>query len=193
MEVAYLALDALLWFPEQTVLAIPLVEVPPPEYFFVCNSGGQRWWCLVVLRRQGQTPTALVLDIDPSVLLIVGLGLRETTVNPATGVATQRRDFPIAPNPAVLCPMDDVRISYQRTSPASGEYFRLSEGRGATSGAPASTVADALGLSCKLPQTASIEVAIGSPVLGLRMGINDDPGLMRLVDSLAANDAGGVL
>ena len=42
MDVVYLALDLLYWFPSETVLAIPFLEVPPTEYFLVCNSGGQR-------------------------------------------------------------------------------------------------------------------------------------------------------
>lgn len=191
MEVAYVALDLLRWFPNETLLAIPHLAAAPPEYFFVCNSGGQRWWCFVVLRKQGNTGTALVFDIDPSVLLIVGLGLRETHVDAVTGVTTQREDFAIAPNAAVLCPMDDQRIGYQRMSPQTGEYFRVSEGTGMGSGNRVPTLGDVLGETSKIPQTASIEVSIGSHVFGVSMGINDDPGLMRLVESLSGG--GGIL
>lgn len=191
MDVAYVALDLLRWFPSETLLAIPYLAAPPPEYFFVCNSGGQRWWCFVVLRKHGQAGSTLVFDIDPSILLIVGLGLRETHVDAQTGVTTQRTDFAIAPNAAVLCPMDNVRIGYQRMSPQTGEYFRVSEGAGIGSGNRVPTLGDVLGEASKLPQTSSIEVSIGSPVFGVSMGINDDPGLIRLVESLAG--AGGAL
>ncbi len=191
MDAAYVALDLLRWFPNETLLAIPYLAAPPPDYFFVCNSSGQRWWCFVVLRKQGQAGSTLVFDIDPSVLLIVGLGLRETHVDAVTGVTTQRSDFAIAPNAAVLCPMDNVRIGYQRMSPQTGEYFRVSEGAGIGSGNRVPTLGDVLGEASKLPQTASIEVSIGSPVFGVSMGINDDTGLMRLVESMAS--VGGAL
>ena len=44
-----------------------------------------------------------------------------------------------------------------------------------------------------LPQTAAMEVSIGSRTLGLRMRVNDDDALMRFLDSLGGDSAGGVL
>ena len=76
-------------------------------------------------------------------------------------------------------------------SPQTGEYFRVSEGAGIGSGNRVPTLSDVLGEASKLPQTASIEVSIGSPVFGVSMGINDDTGLMRLVESMAS--VGGAL
>ena len=193
MEVAYLALDLLHWFPSETVLAIPFLEAVPPEYFLVCSSGGQRWWCFVVLRNRAEKACALVFDIDPSVLLIAGLGLRETHIEAATEAVTCGRDFSLAPNAAVLCPMDQRPIRYERLSPATQEYFCLSEGAamGNAPGAPPG-LADLL-TPRSLPQTAAMEGSIGSRTLGLRMRVNDDDALMRFLDSLGGDSAGGVL
>ena len=51
MDVVYLPLDVLRWFPNELVLAIPFLTVPPVEFFFACNEGGKRWWCFVVLSK----------------------------------------------------------------------------------------------------------------------------------------------
>ena len=127
IDVVYLALDLLHWFPSETVLAIPFLEVPPPEYFLVCNSGGQRWWCFVLLRQRADKACALVFDVDPSVLLIAGLGLRETDID-HDGAVSRGRDFNLAPNAAVLCPKDNRAIRFERLSPQTQEYFCVYEG-----------------------------------------------------------------
>lgn len=183
MDVAYVALDLLLWFPAEMALAIPFLDTVPPEYFLACNAGGQRWWCFVVLRR-GTMPTALVFDVDPSVLLIAGLGLRETAVDARTGVAARRRDFDYPPNAAVLCPIDATPIRYERLSPATREYFYIQEVEG-PGGTP--TLADVLAPHRQPPATAAMEVSIGTPALGLRMRVNEDQALVRCLDSLGAN------
>ena len=187
----YLALDLLHWFPSETVLAIPFLEVPPPEYFLVCNSGGQRWWCFVLLRQRADKACALVFEVDPSVLLIAGLGLRETDIN-QDGTVTRGRDFSLAPNAAVLCPKDNRAIRFERLSPQTQEYFCVYEGGEPGGGANSSTLADVLGAR-NLPQTAPVEVSLGTRTLGLRMRVNADEALMRLVDSLGPNGMGGVL
>ena len=181
MDVAYVALDLLLWFPAEMVLAIPFLDTVPPEYFLACNAGGQRWWCFVVLRK-GITPTALVFDVDPSVLLIAGLGLRETDVDAQTGAVTCRRDFGYSPNAAVLCPMDATPIRYERLSPGTREYFCIQE-VGGPHGEP--TLAHVLAPRRLPPATAAMEVSIGTPALGLRMRVNEDQALVRYLDSLS--------
>ena len=191
MDVVYLALDLLYWFPSETVLAIPFLEVPPPEYFLVCNSGGQRWWCFVLLRQRADKACALVFDVAPSVLLIAGLGLRETDIDPA-GAVTRGRDFNLAPNAAVLCPKDNRAIRFERLSPQTQEYFCVYEGGEPGGGVNAYPLADVLG-SRNLPQTAPMEVSLGTRTLGLRLRVNADEALMRLVDSLGPNGMGGVL
>ena len=55
-----------------------------------------------------------------------------------------------------------------------------------------STLADVLG-SRNLPQTAPMEVSLGTRTLGLRIRVNADEALMRLVDSLGPSGMGGVL
>ena len=182
MDVAYVALDLLLWFPVETVLAIPFLDAVPPEYFLVCNAGGQRWWCFVVLRR-GTMPTALVFDVDPSVLLIAGLGLRETEVDALTGAVARGRDFGYPPNAAVLCPMDATPIRYERLSPGTREYFCIRE-VGGPGGEP--TLADVLTQRGQPSVAPAMEVSIGTPALGLRVRINEDQALVRYLDSLAA-------
>ncbi len=182
IDVAYVALDLLLWFPVEMVLAIPFLDAVPPEYFLVCNAGGQRWWCFVVLRG-GTMPTALVFDVDPSVLLITGLGLRETEVNAQTGAVARGRDFGFSPNAAVLCPMDAAPIRYERLSPATQEYFCIRE-VGDLGGEP--TLADVPILRGQPPVASSMEVSIGTPALGLRVRINEDKALVRYLNSLAA-------
>ena len=146
-----------------------------------------------MLRNRAEKACALVFDIDPSVLLIAGLGLRETHIEAATEAVTCGRDFSLAPNAAVLCPMDQRPIRYERLSPATQEYFCLSEGA-AMGSAPAAPpgLADLL-TPRSLPQTAAMEVSIGSRTLGLRMRVNDDDALMRFLDSLGGDSAGGVL
>ena len=191
MDVVYLSLDLLYWFPSETVLAIPFLEVPPPEYFLVCNSGGQRWWCFVLLRQRADKACALVFDVDPSVLLIAGLGLRETDIDPA-GAVTRGRDFNLAPNAAVLCPKDNRAIRFERLSPQTQEYFCVYEGGEPGGGVNAYPLVDVLGAR-NLPQTAPVEVSLGTRTLGLRMRVNADEALMRLVDSLCGDGMGGVL
>jgi hypothetical protein len=183
MDVAYVALDLLLWFPAEMVLAIPFLDSVPPEYFLACNASGQRWWCFVVLRK-GNMPTALVFDVDPSVLLIAGLGLRETEVDVGTGAVTHRRDFGYSPNAAVLCSMDTAPIRYERLSPATREYFCIREVEG-IGGTP--TLADVLASRHQPLVTSAMEVSIGTPALGLRMRINEDQALVRYLDSLGAS------
>lgn len=183
MEVGYVALDMLLWFPHEMVLAIPFLQAVPPEYFLVCNAGGLRWWCFVVLRR-GSIPIALVFDVDPSVLLIAGIGLRETNVDAKTGAVSRGRDFGYAPNPAVLCPMDAAPIRFDRFSPATREYFCIREAGGK---ANESTLADMLAARALPSPTAAIEVSVGTPALGLNMRINEDEALARSLDSLGGS------
>ena len=43
MDVVYLALDVLHWFPNEMVLAIPFLDATPAEYFLACKEGGERW------------------------------------------------------------------------------------------------------------------------------------------------------
>ena len=191
MDVVYLTLDALRWFPNEMVLAIPFVEAPPLEYFLVCNSGGLRWWCFVVLRRQAEKATALVFDVDPSVLLIAGLGLRETHVG-ERGAVHRGRDFSYGPNAAVLCPADRKAVRYERLNPAMREYFRIEEvldPAGMVNGQP--TLADVLGTNSRPPQKAAMAVSIGTATLGLRMRVNEDDALMRYLDSLADGNGNG--
>ena len=183
MDVAYVALDLLLWFPVEIVLAIPFLDAVPPEYFLVCNAGGQRWWCFVVLRR-GTIPTALVFDVDPSVLLIAGLGLRETEVDALTGAVARGRDFGYPPNAAVLCPMDATPIRYERLSPRTREYFCI-RAVGGLGGEP--TLADVPTPRGQPPVALAMEVSVGTPAMGLRVRINEDQALMRFLDSLAAS------
>ena len=190
MDVVYLALDVLHWFPNEMVLAIPFLDAAPAEYFLACNEGGERWWCFVVLRK-GTQPTALVFDVCPSVLLIAGLGLRETFIELQSAAVSRGRDFDYRPNAAVLCPMDSLPIRYQRLSPDTREYFSIREA-GELDGATATpTLADVLG-HARPPATAAMEVSIGTPALGLRMRVNEDEALMRYLDSLAQG-VGGVL
>lgn len=190
MDVVYLALDVLHWFPNEMVLAIPFLDAAPAEYFLACNEGGERWWCFVVLRK-GTRPTALVFDVCPSVLLIAGLGLRETFIELQSAAVSRGRDFDYRPNAAVLCPMDSLPIRYQRLSPDTREYFSIRE-TGELDGATATpTLADVLG-HARPPATAAMEVSIGTPALGLRMQVNEDEALMRYLDSLAQG-VGGVL
>lgn len=183
IDVAYVALDLLLWFPAEMVLAIPFLDAVPPEYFLTCNTGGQRWWCFVVLRK-GAIPTALVFDVDPSVLLIAGLGLRETEVDARTGAVTRGRDFGCLPNAGVLCPMDTTPIRYERLSPGTREYFCIREVDGPDC---APTLADVLAPRRQPPVTAAIEVSMGTPALGLRMRVNEDQEMVRCFDSLGAS------
>jgi len=70
---------------------------------------------------------ALVFDVDPSVLLISGLGLRETDID-RDGAVSRGRDFNLAPNAAVLCPKDNRAIRFERLSPQTQEYFCVYEG-----------------------------------------------------------------
>jgi len=190
MDVVYLTLDTLRWFPNEMVLAIPFLDATPSDYFLVCNSGGERWWCFVVLRRQAEKASALVFDIDPSVLLIAGLGLRETHVD-ERGAVRRGRDFPIGPNAAVLCPADRKAVRYERLNPNMREYFRVEEvpePTGMVNEQP--TLADVLGTASMLPQKAAMAVSIGTATLGLRLRVNEDEALMRCLDSLA--DSNGV-
>ena len=189
MDVVYLALDVLHWFPSEMVLAIPFVDAPPAEYFLACNESGQRWWCFVVLRK-GTQPTALVFDVCPSVLLIMGLGLRETYIDVQTAAVSRGRDFDYRPNAAVLCPMDASPIRFERLNPDTREYFCIREAAEPGSATAAPTLADVLGLPAQRPAEAAMEVSIGTPTLGLRMRVNEDEALMRYLDSLA-RDAGG--
>lgn len=189
MDVIYLALDLLHWFPNEIVLAIPFLVAPPPEYFLVCNEGGKRWWCFVVLRR-GSTPTALVFDVSPSVLLVNGLGLRETHVDTKTGAVSRGRDFDYRPNAAVLCPMDLTPIRHEWLSPATREYFCISEAGGQRSGSRLRALADVMGMQEPPPAISALEVSIGTPALGLRMRVNEDDSLMRYLDSLADGEGG---
>ena len=190
MNVVYLPLDVLRWFPNELVLAVPFLSVPPVEFFFACNEGGKRWWCFVVLSK-AQIPMALVFDVSPSVLLITGLGLRETHVDEQSGEVSCGRDFHYRANPAVLCPMDATPIRTEWMSPETMEYFCIREGSSQGSTPYVPTLADVLGPR-KLPPTISpVEVSIGTPALGLRMRVNDDEHLARYVDSLVGG-AGGV-
>ena len=191
MDVVYLALDVLHWFPSEMVLAIPFVDSPPAEYFLACNESGQRWWCFVVLRK-GTRPTALVFDVCPSVLLIMGLGLRETYIDVQTAAVSRGRDFDYRPNAAVLCPMDASPIRFERLNPDTREYFCIREAAEPGSAMAMPTLADVLGLPAQRPAEAAMEVSIGTPTLGLRMRVNEDDALMRYLDSLAQG-AGGVL
>ena len=189
MDVVYLALDLLHWFPNEMVLAIPFLQAPPPEYFMACNEGGKRWWCFVVLRR-GSTPTALVFDVSPSVLLITGLGLRETHVDVKTGSVSRGRDFNYRPNAAVLCPMDLTPIRHEWLSPATREYFCVSEASSSASAEGIHALADVLGVQRQQPSISAVEVSIGTPALGLRMRVNEDDSLTRYLDSLADGEGG---
>ena len=190
MDVVYLALDALHWFPNEMVLAIPFLDAAPAEYFLACNEGGERWWCFVVLRK-GTRPTALVFDVCPSVLLIAGLGLRETFIELQSAAVSRGRDFDYRPNAAVLCPMDSLPIRYQRLSPDTREYFSIREAGELGSATATPTLADML-WHPRPPAAAAMEVSIGTPALGLRMRVNEDEALMRYLDSLAQG-VGGVL
>ncbi len=190
MDVVYLALDVLHWFPNEMVLAIPFLDAAPAEYFLACNEGGERWWCFVVLRK-GTQPTALVFDVCPSVLLIAGLGLRETFIELQSASVSRGRDFDYRPNAAVLCPMDSLPIRYQRLSPDTREYFSIRETGELGSATAAPTLADMLGHP-RPPAAAAMEVSIGTPALGLRVRVNEDEALMRYLDSLAQG-VGGVL
>ena len=194
MDVVYLPLDVLRWFPNELVLAIPFLTVPPVEFFFACNEGGKRWWCFVVLSK-AQVPMALVFDVSPSVLLITGLGLRETHVDAQSGAVSRGRDFDYRANAAVLCPMDATPIRTEWMSPETREYFCIREGsKGSSQGSTTSvpTLADVLGPR-KLPPTISpVEVSIGTPALGLRMRVNDDEPLARYLDSFAGGAGGAV-
>ena len=141
--------------------------------------------------RKGTQPTAVVFDVCPSVLLIAGLGLRETFIELQSAAVSRGRDFDYRPNAAVLCPMDSLPIRYQRLSPDTREYFSIRE-TGELDGATATpTLADVLG-HARPPATAAMEVSIGTPALGLRMQVNEDEALMRYLDSLAQG-VGGVL
>jgi len=189
MDVVYLALDVLHWFPNDLVLAIPFLDAPPAEYFLACNEGGERWWCFVVLSK-GTHPTALVFDVCPSVLLIAGLGLRETFIEMPSAVS-RGRDFDYRLNAAVLCPINSVPISYQRLSPVTREYFCIRDARQLGGATASPTLADVLG-HARPPATSAMEVSLGTPALGLRMRVNEDEALMRYLDSLAQG-AEGVL
>jgi hypothetical protein len=190
MDVVYLALDMLHWFPSDTVLAVPFLDAPPAEYFMACNTGGERWWCFVVLRK-GNQPTALVSDVSPSVLLIAGLGLRETSIEQKSAAASRGRDFDYRPNAAVLCPMDSVPIRYQRLSPDTREYFLIREA-GEPGRATAAPTAAGVHGGARLPETSAMEVSIGTPALGLRMRVNEDESLMRYLDSLLQGEGGAL-
>jgi hypothetical protein len=184
MDVGYVALDLLFWFPNEMVLAIPFLEAVPPEYFLVCNEGGRRWWCFVVLRK-GTQPTALVFDVEPSVLLIAGLGLRETNVDMQKNDVSRGRDFSYAPNSAVLCPMESAPIRYERLSPNTQEYFCLREVEAFDDLARTRGPAGVWALRNLPPDVVPLEISIGTPLLGLRMRVNEDEALMRCVNSLA--------
>lgn len=190
IDVVYLPLDVLRWFPNELVLAVPFLPAPPVEFFFACNEGGKRWWCFVVLSK-GQVPTALVFDVSPSVMLIAGLGLRETDVDMQSGAVSRGRDFDYRANAAVLCPMDTTPIRVEWLSPDTQEYFCIHEGscQGSTPGVH--TLADVLGPKKLPPSISAVEVSIGTPILGLRMRVNDNEPLVRYLDSLAGG-AGGV-
>ena len=145
----------------------------------------------MLLRQRADKACALVFDVDPSVLLIAGLGLRETDID-HDGAVSRGRDFNLAPNAAVLCPKDNRAIRFERLSPQTQEYFCVYEGGEPGGGVNAYPLADVLG-SRNLPQTAPMEVSLATRTLGLRMRVNADEALMRLVDSLGRDGMGGVL
>ena len=191
MDAAYLRMDVLYWFPHEFVLSIPILDAPPPEYFFVTNEAGRRWWCFVVIRKNAERAAALVFDVNPSVLVVPLMGLRELDINADSGQVTVGRDYPLAPRQRVLCPMDYRRIRHEVLSPDTGEYLCIEEDDSnvaTTNQAP--TLADVLGSHPNRPQTASLKVSLGSPAFGLPLRINDDAGLMNLVASLGGNSGG---
>lgn len=191
MDVAYLRMDMLYWFPNEFVLSIPFLDAPPPEYFFVTNEAGKRWWCFVVIRKNAEKATALVIDVSPSVLIVPLMGLRELDINPDTEQVTVGRDYPLTPRPGVLCPMDSRRIRHEVLSPETGEYLCIEEDdSNAASPNQVPTLSDVLGLQPNRPQTAPMRVSLGSPAFGLPLRINDDLGLMNLVASLGGSSGG---
>lgn len=191
MDVAYLQMDLLYWFPNEFCLSIPHLEAPPPEYYFVCSAGGKRWWCLVVLRKRNEGGTALVFDIDPSVLIVPLMGLRELDIHAQTGTVTIGRDYHLAPLSNVVCPMDYRRIRHESLSPQSGEYFCIEEDD-SIQATPhqVPTLSELLSSQPNRPQTASLRVSLGSRAFGLPLSINADVGLMNLVASMGDSNGG---
>lgn len=114
MTCMYVHWDTVRFYPHDFVLAIPELTQPPVEYFYACTSGGKRWFCFVITQKTAARAAALVFEMSPLILMLSATGLRE--VPPAIRAGTGK-DYPMAPNPEVLCPADGVPIEVQTMLP----------------------------------------------------------------------------
>ncbi len=191
MDTIYLHSDMLAHYPNDIVLAIPPLNVPPIEYGFACTSNGQRWFCFVVVRKNASKSAALIFEVSAYVLMFPAHGLRETGQDSAGNVVVGR-DYPLTPLLPVLCPMDGLPIRYEVLQPDSCSYFCLSEGEPSLAAweTPASSQAGqqgamqaVLGQHQAQPQNAPIYFDVGSPALSA-MRINGNAALIYLLGGL---------
>lgn len=125
MTCMYVHWDVMRFYPNDFVLAIPELREPPVEYLYACTSGGKRWFCFVITHKTAASTVALVFEVSPLALMLAATGLR--TVPPAIRARTGR-DYPMAPNPEVLCPADGVPIHVETLLPDLQTYVCIQEG-----------------------------------------------------------------
>ena len=194
IHLAYLHHDVLTHYPRELVLSLPSLRAPPVDHFFVCTSKGQRWFWVVVLRRNATASYGLVFEVSPMVLMLPITGLRDQS---GTHMAIQYR-------PEVLAPMDGQQIWCQKLNPSTGEYFvvheMLSDGpqRAGQAQTPQAVLAEALGLAPSTQPTAQLEFSVGSPAFCMPIQVNTDAALLNLVASMGPHSgqdtqAGGAL
>jgi hypothetical protein len=125
MHCMYVAWDVLRFYPNEFVLAIPELVQPPVEYFFACTNGGKRWFCFVVTQKTPVHSAALVFEVSPYVLMVQAMGLRMV---PPAGRNQAVRDVPLAPNRAVLCPLNGEPVHFEMLLPDVQTYVCAWEG-----------------------------------------------------------------
>ena len=125
MSCLYIHWDVMRFYPADFVLAMPELAQPPVEYFYACTSGGKRWFCFVITQKKAASAAALVFEVSPLALMLAATGLR--SVPPAIRAGTGK-DYPMPPNPEVLCPADGVTIHVETLLPDLQTYVCIREG-----------------------------------------------------------------
>lgn len=125
MSCMYVHWDVMRFYPDDFVLALPELTQPPVEYLYACTSGGKRWFCFVITQKTATSTAALVFEVSPLALMLSATGLR--TVPPAIRSGSGK-DYPMPPNPEVLCPADGVPIHVETLLPDLQTYVCIREG-----------------------------------------------------------------
>ena len=182
MDMGYLHWDLLAHYPNELVLSVPALQTPPIEYGFACTSKGERWFCYVVVRRNGPRSAALVFEVNPFVLMFAAQGLRDERGN----------EIPMVPNRAVLAPLDNLPIRHEQLNPDSKQYLCLYEGHqpqvpDAT--AKQDFMGNLLGAGPPPNQISPLRFDVGSPAFGVPIRINENHALLNMLASLSGGSS----